>query len=120
MKISLTIVPSKDGTLQPFWDVLNFSWGDPQNEPEVARVVLLALENGADDEGEDAPGPIEDDAYGCPDSPEGSASVATTQPEQTPDDMAPSPIHPRRLTLSGATAEVEEGWGVLLLKDSIV
>lgn len=98
--------------------MLNYAWGNPQNEPEIARVALLALENGAADE-EDAAGFIEDDPYEYPfdvDTPDGSASVATTQPEQTPDDMAPSPIHPRRLTLSEAI--VEEGLGFLLSKDS--
>ena len=86
-------------TLQGIWDIFDTVWGDhgpSSSTPAVpvdnrrALVELLAIEDGS----------VGDDDAPMADAAE-SSSVATTEPEQTPDDSYPNPEVPDTLLENG-------------------
>ena len=89
--------------MQPIWDIFDSVWGEPDSSTTAvnAALELLAIEDGSPTDGYDvvAEDPAADSLTLAEPSAEPSAaavvddgaSVATTQPEQTPDERIQEP-----------------------------
>ena len=102
--------------MQPIWDIFDFAWGSAdggddaaESDRRTAIIGQLAIEDGTvddgtvdDDDDTSLGGAVAADAYdGGELGGDGSgddASVATTLPEQTPENMAPAEPHPRSIS----------------------
>lgn len=97
--------------MQPIWDTFDFAWGSADGGGDAAEsdrrsaiMGQLAIEDGTvgDDDDTSLGGAVAADAYdGGERDGDGSgddASVATTLPEQTPENMAPAQPHPRSIS----------------------
>ena len=97
--------------MQPIWDVFDFAWGSADGDGDAAEsdrrsaiMGQLAIEDGTvggDDDtslGEAVAADATDGGECDGDGSGDDASVATTLPEQTAENMAPAQPHPRSIS----------------------